>query len=454
MAKASDLVVSKFGGSVLTGATAFRDAAAYLGDRNAVSVVSAMQGLTNAFISAYEIANTGSPIQQFSPATAYMEAADTLPPELKQAAAAELAGELKLLKVYAWIGARDAFVGSPEGHSAILLKYHLMAIGTNAMHLAGPDAGFYMNGHGLVDMEKSRKHLRSRVGAGLGSGQRVVVGGYLGIDDHGCIRAGARNINDAFASALADALGASTVEIVKDVPGVYRIPPEFGDYGLLNKLSYNEARKMTWRGSPVVHPSAVRIAQNRNIPVVVKNLGSRGTWISAESQTNPRNPVAALVAEKMQMVCVYDDVMDTPEGRGYMAAIYSFERDKGIDIAVSAADFGGISYTVILGDRKGNMNNGAMLKVHNEELAACLHSCGYNPTIRAEEAGVITIVGDGMQNRPGMLSQITSIPAAQNISIRSAVQSDERHTPPSITLVVDSENLSAAVKALAEGLFA
>ncbi|MFH0889634.1 MAG: hypothetical protein V1836_00635 [Candidatus Aenigmatarchaeota archaeon] len=458
MTKVSDLIVSKFGGSVLKDANAFRDAANYLSGRNAVAVVSAMQGFTNVFKNAYETANSGKYMSGFSPAKTYMEVIDTLPSGLKQTAAVEMTGELGLLKIYAKIGARDAFIGSSEGHSAILLKYHLMALGKDVIHLTGPDAGFYLNGHGLVDMEKSREHLESVVGDKLKSGQRVVVGGYLGIgtdDSAEHVKLGARNINDAFAPALADALGAAVVEIIKDVPGVYRVPPVFGDYGLLNVISYDEARKMSWRGSPVVHPSAIRIAQNRNIPMIVKTMDSEGTKISVASQTNLRKPVAALVAERMRMVSVRDDIMDTPEGRGYLAAIYRFEKNYGVDIITDATDFSGISYTAMLGDRKdSNRSAEVIFGEHNEKLAEHLRSLGYKPVVDGEEVGVITAVGDCMQNKPGVLSQITAIPAARGISIRSAVQSDEKYAPPSITLVVDSDKLEMTVKALAEDLFA
>ncbi len=458
MAKASDLIVVKFGGSVLKDAAAFRDAAAYLSGRNAIAVVSAMQGNTNAFMNAYETMNSGSFVPEFSRVKAYMEVIGALPPDLKQIAEAEMEKELGLLESYAKRGSRDAFIGSPEGHSAILLKYHLMALNEDAVHLTGPDAGFYLNGHGLVDMEKSREHLKSVAGGKLRSGQKVVVGGYLGIGPDGQtghVKVGARNINDAFASALADALNATAVEIIKDVPGVYRVPLAFGNYGLLGVMSYDEARKMSWRGSPVVHPSAIRIAQDRNIPVFVKAMDSGGTKISVASQTSFRKPAAALVAELTHMVSVRDDIMDTPEGRGYLAAIYQFEKDHGYDIVTDATDVGGISYTVMLGDRKdSNRSAEAIFGEHNEKLAEHLRSLGYRPIVDGEEVGVITVVGDSMQNRPGMLSRVTAIPAARDISIRSAVQSDEKYAPPSITLVVDRDKLETTVKALAENLFA
>ncbi len=475
MVKAPDLIVAKFGGSVLKDASAFRDAAIYLSGRNAVAVVSAMQGFTGIFTDAYETTNSERSVRRpFSartyaelietippglkdPVKIYMEVIAALPPGLRQAAAAEMADELGLLANYTEIRARDAFIGSPEGHSAILLKHHIIALGKDAFHLTGPDAGFYLNGHGSVDMEKSRERLEFTIGDKLQSGRKVVVGGYLGLgsdDPTKYVKLGARNINDAFASALADALEATTVEIIKDVPGVYRVPPVFGDYGLLDAISYDEARKMSWRGSPVVHPSAVRIAQNKKIPIIIKGMESEGTRIFTRSYTTPTKPVAALVAEKTWMVSILDDIMDTPEGRGYLAEIYQFEKNYGVDVITDATDFGGISYTIMLGDRKDTKKSAeTVFGEHNDKLIEHLRSLGYRSMIDGEEVGIITAVGDEMRNRPGILSRITAIPAARGISIRSAVQSDEKHAPPNITLVVDSDKLETVVKALAESLF-
>ncbi|MBI2971874.1 MAG: aspartate kinase [Candidatus Aenigmarchaeota archaeon] len=446
----SGLVVVKFGGSVLTGADSFRAAAGYAAARNAVSLVSGMNGLTNAFMDMYDQQVYG--IEWLT--DVYRRVVSKLPHELKQAVLKEIAEELNPLPVYQKIGARDAFVGSPEGHAAILLKYHLKAQGVVAAHLTGPDAGFFFDRHGLVDMDTSREFLANNVGAIVKCGQMAVVGGYLGIGGDHYYRVGARNINDACATALAGALGAGEVHIIKDVPGVYRVPPEFGDYGLLGRLSYNEARKMSSRGSPIVHPTGVRMAQDGGIPVIVKSMDSRGTTIAGETQTTPENPVAALVPERTCMVTVRDDIMDTPEGMEYPVLIHQFENKNGADMGIAASDVGGFSYTVTLGDRKKANGNGALVRAHTEELRDYLNAHGYRPVVEGEEIGMITVVGDSMQRRPGTLSYVSGVLGRKGISVLSAVQSNERHAPPSITMAVDADKLEATTRALAEELFA
>lgn len=448
LAMIRSLVVVKGGGSLLTDGEAFRNFAKYCVENNAIPVVSAMKGLTNRFMDMYRDGNSDyKPVLQI-----YERALNSLPTGLRDAALYELEKDLGLLHIYHDIGAEAPFIGSPEGHSAILLKYYMRSLGQDTEHLTGPDAGFVLDRHGFVDTERSMQDIKNCMSRTLGSGKLVVVGGYLGRDANGGHRVGARNVNDAFAAMLASALGAQRVEIIKDVAGVYPVPPEFGDYNVLERLSYDEAGKMSRGGSPVVHPSAIRIARNGNFPVYVKDMKSIGTVISQITQTTSERPVAALVPDNTFMVSIRDGDMDTPEGRGYFEAVSRFERQHGADIGLVAADTGELSYTVSMGDRK-KVNSGAMHEEHNRLLAEHLNALGYRPLVDGQEVGMITVVGDSMQGRPGTFSYLLGVIGKQGISVRAAAQSDEHYAPPSITFVVDAEQLHPSVQALAQELF-
>ncbi len=447
----SGLCVVKYGGSVLKDAVSFSAAAEYQIRRSPVALVSAPYGVTNLLMDIYDRKDRSQLPRLMN---AYREFVKGLPQQLSAQAMQELEQEVKNLELCLDIGARDTFIGSGEGYAAIILSSHINALGGNSEFIRGPDAVFYLNGHGLPDMENGRESF-GPVREKLGSGKTVVVGGYLGRHNTtGQHQLGARNVNDAFAAALAAELGAAAVEIIKDVPGVYRAPPEFGNYGLLERLSYGEARKMSWRGSPVVHPSAVRIGQNKKIPIIVKSTDSAGTLIAADSLTTTERPVAALVPEIATMITVSDDIMDSPEGRGYIAALNRFELGKDTDIGLVVSDVGSISYTIRMGDRKRQKDGAeAMLREHNEQLTAHLNSHGYKPVVRGQEVGAISVIGDGMQGRLGVLSTLSGIMTRSGISVRAAMQSDEHYAPPSITFVVDADNLEHGVKELAKELF-
>ncbi len=448
-----NLVVVKYGGSLLSSADAFRTAASYVVGKStdgsrAVVLVSAMSGLTNRFMDIYD----RRALQELSAIeNIYWEVAKPLPKRHHDQAMEEIKEEMKALKILLEARNKDAFVGSAEGHSAILQKYHILAQDRDAAHLSGADAGFLLNAHGLIDMEASRVNLRERVGGLLSKGIPV-VGGYLGRHHKtDAYQLGARNSNDGFAAALAVALGAQAVEIVKDVPGVFRVYPR-EDLGILRKLSYNEAGNMSWTGSPVVHPSAIIISESSGLPIVVKNMQSDGTVISTETETTKEKFVASVVPERTFMVTIRDRMIGTYEGMGYWSIISSFEEGRGNAITPVSA-MGGISYTLNIDDRKKAGDNETLFRNHIEELRAHLNANGFRASVVGDEVGRITLVGDAMQSRQGTFYYLTGILSERGISLRSTVQIDEKVMPPVISIVVDSDNLESTTTALTEELF-
>lgn len=459
-------IVVKYGGSVLKDGDSFRRAAEYQRRTSRLALVSAMKDVTTYLGEIFEDKDVQRLLQLKN---SYLKVVEGLPSGLHEAAVREIEkdfgreGERGLLHTYLNIGARGAFVGSGEEHSAIFSYYYNKALGTDAEFLIGYDAGFLLDDHGWVDMDSSREPLRAAVKSKIDQGKTVSVGGYTGRHHKtGVVMAGADNINDAFAIAMADASGADSVEIIKDVPAVYHVPPKlgdefvFGDYGSLKNLSYNETRKMASRGLLVIHPQAALLAQSKNIPIFVKNMESRGTLISADTQTTYEKPFAVLVPRKGFMIAVEDDIMDTPEGRGYWARVAQFEYEHGNDIDITPSDTPVICYTIRLGNIKGRNKEDSqkLLEQHNNELREYLNSIDYNPKIYGEEVGVITAVGDKMKGRPGTLAHLSGILAKENISILADVQSLEKtYTGPSITFAVDLDKLEKSVKVLAEKLF-
>ncbi len=452
-----DIRVVKYGGSVLKSGDAFANAAAYAIEKNAVALPSAISGFTNQFEDIYALRrkNEGQALRLLSESMEkYRAIAEPLPGNLRAKAMDEIGENFKYLVQLLTDGVQNAFEGAPDSvHSPTMLRYYIMAHDKDAVVISGHTAGFILDDHGWVDMKASRVSL-SKIGDILKKGQVPVVGGYAGRHrETGDYTLGARNINDGFAAALADAIGASSIELVKDVPAVYRVPEEFGDYGTLYALSYDEARKMSWRGSPVLHPSAIRIAKAGSIPIIVKNMASKGTTISDRTQTTPDMFVAAIVPDEAFMVTVSDDIMDTPEGSGYLARLAQFEHTYGVSIGVVTTDFGVISYTILLGDKKRKDSGEKKLKLHNEELTKYLNSHGYDPLVEGEKVGVITIVGDSMRERPCSMSYLADVIGRKGVSLRASAQSDEKPSPPSVTFIVDSDRLKTSVKALADELF-
>ena len=321
------IIIPKYGGSILRDSDSFRRVAEYQMKKGPLAVVSAVNGVTNTLKELYEKKD----VQRLAKLMdMYLGILKPLPPEIYENAKKELERDFGqgsdpgYLHKYMEAGAADAFIGSGECHSAVILDAFIKSLGGNSEFISGYDAGFIFDDHGWIAVNNNHGQ-HDAVEMKLKEGKIIVLGGYLGKHyKTGQLKAGARNINDAIPLHLAGESDA--VEIIKDVPAILRVPKslgefEFGDYGPLKNLSYGETMKMSLRGSPVVHPNAIILAQKKGIPIAVKDMESAGTLITNKSQTTAEKPFAAIVPEDAIMMTVEDSIMGT-SGRNRILGTY------------------------------------------------------------------------------------------------------------------------------------
>ena len=82
-----------------------------------------------------------------------------------------------------------------------------------------------------------------------------------------------REGSDYTAALLANLLGAESVTIWKDVPGVMNADPKyFEPVEIIPQLSYKEVIELSYCGASVIHPKTVKPLQNKKIPLYVKSF--------------------------------------------------------------------------------------------------------------------------------------------------------------------------------------
>ena len=80
-----------------------------------------------------------------------------------------------------------------------------------------------------------------------------------------------REGSDFTAAILGNLLGAESVTIWKNVPGVLNADPtDFAATEKLEELSYKEAIELAYSGAKVIHPKTIKPLRNKNIPLFVK----------------------------------------------------------------------------------------------------------------------------------------------------------------------------------------
>ncbi|HVL67035.1 MAG TPA: hypothetical protein VM364_07210 [Vicinamibacterales bacterium] len=234
------VAVLKIGGSVLTGARAYRQAAEFIAarlcaapDERTVVVVSAETGVTDALLAtAREIVEQPDP--------------DTL----------------------------DLLWSTGELRSVALLTLALQALGVDACAANVHQTGLVSAGGAHAPGESRIEPLRLR--ALLASHDVVVVPGFLARGAGDAVVSLGRGGSDLTAVLLAAGLDACRCELVKDVPGYFTADPK-RDPGArpLDALSFTRAIEMADAGCRLVQRHALVAAQHRHLPLVVRAIGHR-----------------------------------------------------------------------------------------------------------------------------------------------------------------------------------
>ncbi len=120
----------------------------------------------------------------------------------------------------------------------------------------------------------------------IDAGMIPVVTGFQGITEDGDITTLGRGGSDTTAAIIGSALGAEAIEIYTDVDGLMTADPGLlPEARVISNVSYSELFQMADHGAKVIHPKAVEIAMQGNIPLIIRNTANdkQGTKISAEA---------------------------------------------------------------------------------------------------------------------------------------------------------------------------
>ncbi len=213
----------------------------------------------------------------------------------------------------------------------------------------------------------------------LDGGFTPVIGGFYGEAPDGTTTTLGFEGSDYSASLIGGALHAKRIEIWTDVSGVFTSDPRFiKDAKPIPELSYFDATEMAYFGSKVLHPSTLKPAQERNIPVLVKNMfapDETGTRIIRESAQSQK---ALAVSFKQDMALLTVSAYETVMGYNFLTRVFKVLEDY--RLAVDAVNTTEASVTIALSD--------------SEKLDVIAKSLIEIGTVDLErEKGLISIIG-------------------------------------------------------------
>ncbi|KKM10926.1 aspartate kinase [Clostridiales bacterium PH28_bin88] len=326
----------------------------------------------------------------------------------------------------------DLIMACGEIISGTLMVGVLQSIGCPAVLLTGSQAGIITDGQ-FGDARIIRVESK-RIYECLNEGKVVVVTGFQGVTDSGDITTLGRGGSDTTAAALGVALDAKAIEIYTDVDGVKTADPRIvADAKTLETISYNEVCQLAQEGAKVIHPRAVEIAQQKNIPLWVKNTFSDapGTLVTIMGELN------GVTVLNDRMITGITHIPNVTQ----LKIMITKEDLNDLPLKIfKALALAGISIDFI------NVHPEAIIFTVKDEIAPkaleVLENMGVSPQVRSGCAK-IAAVGAGMTGRPGVMARIVEALTREGIQV---LQSTDSYT--SIWCLVAREDMEKAVRSL------
>lgn len=224
----------------------------------------------------------------------------------------------------------------------------------------------------------------------------VVTQGFVARDAAGRTVLLGRGGSDTSAALLAGRLAAGRVEIWTDVPGFFSADPRrVPGARLLERLEYDEALEMAASGAKVVHPQAIRAAQETATPMVVRDSGRpelAGTRI--EHRSDAPAGVRAITCQPDMVVLLLQN-RDTRREVGFLARVFEIVRRHGISVDLVATSE--TTTTIAI--------NGAANHLDQPALAALTRDLGTQCSVRLYQQCVcINLVGREVRTALARLS--------------------------------------------------
>lgn len=290
--------------------------------------------------------------------------------------------------------ARDAIVAHGERVSTLLLSARLAEQGVaveavDARAVMRTDERF---GNARPQTGTIRQLAHQTIAPLVGRGTVAVTQGFVGSTADGATTTLGRGGSDWSAALLGAALGAEEVQIWTDVEGVMTADPRVvPDVVPIAVLSPEEAAELAAFGARVLHPSTIKPAVDREIPVTVRHTQRPGGAFTriAHSDARPAGGIAALASRGPVSVMTMTS-RRMLDASGYLARLFEVfgEHDVSIDLITTAEV--SVACTV---------EHDAPVA----RLVAALDGLAHCEVL--EDQAIVAAIGDGLQQTDRMLER-------------------------------------------------
>lgn len=465
------LSVHKFGGVALADAAAIRRAAGIVARLRAerpadglAVVASAMGGVTDALLTIADLAlarghdAAAATIERLRDrhhaAARDLVADDELRRSLARTIDAEVDELVEIsreLAAFASVGVSpattDRVVARGERLSAHLLVAALRDAGMKAEYV---DASLVVHTNGrhgdaAPDFARTASAVGEHLAPRLARGVLPVVPGFVGRGPDGAIVTLGRGGSDLTATLLARALGAATVTLWKDVPGVLTADPRVvPDARLIPYVHVREAAELAYYGAKVLHPRAL-LGVGDAPRILIRPLAdptAPGTEISRrrDPDAERRHPVRAITAIGAQAIVTIsgDGMVGVP---GIAARAFGALERVGISVALISQASSEHSICLAVPDAVASAAEAALREAFAQQLMR-----GEVEAIDVRrDAAILAVVGLGMAGTIGVAARLFEAIAGTGTSVIAIAQGASELN---ISVVVDAPSAPVVQRAV------
>ena len=290
----------------------------------------------------------------------------------------------------------------------------------------------------------------------LESGNRVpVVTGFFGPVPGGLLSHVGRGYTDLCAALVAISLGASELQILKEVEGIYSADPrKVPTARLLSTITPSEAAELTFYGSEVIHPFTMEQVIRESIPIRIRNVtnpSGTGTTILPDSTKAPastnitssrlptppvfrsqksgisgtlvnraKRPTAVTVKNRILVINLRSNKRTS--SRGFLERTFAILDKWRLSVDLIASSEVNVSMAfychreLVRGDGEGRQIVDTDLRGAVDELARL------GAVELVDEMAIVSLVGQEMKNMVGISGAMLSVLGIHNINIEMISQ--------------------------------
>jgi aspartate kinase len=324
----------------------------------------------------------------------------------------------------------DMLLTTGERISMSLMSMALADLGVPAISFTGSQAGV------MTDASHSAARILDvrpiRVREELDRGRVVVLAGFQGVNPLTReITTLGRGGSDTTAVAMAAALKAERCEIIKEVDGVCSADPRIVPAAKpLRQLDFAALSEMCFWGAKVLHFRSVELAQNQNVPLVLKQ------WGGTEHATQVVKEVAGMESGKVLAV--------NSMARIEHVEIDSTDLNQGFEKFALHLQQNSLSWPQLLASHFAAGKTSMTVASDSEWLDALLRTLEKSTDLRRQRQASSSVSLTCF----GGVSSALPLRALQVLRQHGIVADNYVLSPHSVSLFVPVESREAAVKAL------